>query len=177
MPTLTTSSTSSPVQPRYWGKLHSLHLSLAAWQFPSLGKILLAHYTKYVFSSLWHTFQISQYLPHCAGKPIPGPHNQLLGAQKKLFQKIKALTFINNSCKTWRANPAPTETWNAVKTSILSSIIRCYVKATETIIATNKKKHLINQPLMELIKYQTAVINPKSEFLLFARKSSEQSPL
>lgn len=102
---------------------------LAAWQFPSLGKILLAHYTKYVFSSLWPTLQISQYLPQCASKPIPEPHNQLPGAQKKLFQVIKALTFTNNSCKTWRDNPAPTEPGML---SILSSIIRCFVKATET---------------------------------------------
>ena len=66
----------------------------------------------------------------------------LLEHAQSLSKVIKALTFIH---KAWRANPATT--WNTVKTSISSSVIRCFARATEIIIATNKIKHLMVQHL------------------------------
>ena len=71
----------------------------------------------------------------------------LLEHTQSLSKVIKALTFIHKSCRTWRANPNPVTTWNTVKTSISSSVIRCFARATEIIIATNKMKHLVVQSL------------------------------
>ena len=71
----------------------------------------------------------------------------LLEHTQSLSKVIKALTFIHKSYSTWRANPNPVTTWNKVKTSISSSVIRCFARATEIIIATNKMKHLMVQTL------------------------------
>ena len=38
-------------------------------------------------------------------------------------------------------------TWSSIKNSISSSIIKCFSADTETLIATNKLKHLVIQPL------------------------------
>ena len=86
---------------------------------------------------------------------IPADQSQdlitrLLVRTQSLNKVIKAITLIHKSCRTWRANPNPDSTWNQIKTSILSSIIKCFVRSTEVIIASNKMKHLVVQSVGEV---------------------------
>jgi len=74
----------------------------------------------------------------------------LLEHSQSFSKVVKALTFIHKACRAWRANPTLAVTWNTVKPSISSSVIRCFAKATETIIDTNKMKHLVVQFLRRL---------------------------
>ena len=67
----------------------------------------------------------------------------LLEHNQSLSKVIAALTFIRKSCKTWRQNPNPPLTWS----SISSSIIKSFSTAAETLIATNRLKDLVIQPL------------------------------
>jgi len=101
-------------------------------------------------SSLWHPYQIRQHHRHNSSQPIPGSDHQPSGTQPELLRVVKALTFIHKACRAWRANPLLAVTWNTVKPSISSSVIRCFAKATETIIDTNKMKHLVVQFLQRL---------------------------
>ena len=70
---------------------------------------------------------------------------KLLERAQSLSKVSRALTTIHKFCRTWRANPSPPQTWNSVKSSILSSIINCFSKDSEQIIAKNKMKHLVIQ--------------------------------
>jgi len=72
---------------------------------------------------------------------------RLLTHNQSLSRVIKSLISIHKACRIWRADPNPTQTWNSVKTSISTSVLQCFVKDSEIIIATNKMKHLVIQPI------------------------------
>ena len=61
----------------------------------------------------------------------------LLEHNHSLSKVIAALMFIHKNCRTWRQNLNPIATWNSVKISILSFVIKCFATAPETVIATN----------------------------------------
>ena len=71
----------------------------------------------------------------------------LLECNQSLPKVISALTFIHKACRTRRQNPVPTTTWNSIKTSILSSVLKTFSSTTEIIITANKLKHLVIQSL------------------------------
>ena len=66
---------------------------------------------------------------------------------QSLSKVISALTFIYKSCRTWRQNPIPALTWSSLKISFSSFIIKCFSSDAETLVATNRLKHLVIQPL------------------------------
>ena len=81
---------------------------------------------------------------------VTGPVNSssdliisLLEHSQSLSKVIAALTFIHKSCRTRRQNPHPALT----KISISSFIIESFSATAETLIATNRLKHLVIQPL------------------------------
>ena len=75
----------------------------------------------------------------------------LLTHNQSLSRVIKALVAIHKACRTWRAEPTPTQTWNSVKNSITTSILRCFVglrnhlshKQTETSRCTTYGRDLL----------------------------------
>ena len=71
----------------------------------------------------------------------------LVEHSQSLSKVIATLTFIHKNCRTWRQNPNPVLTWNSVKISILFFIIKSFSATAETLIATNRLKHLVIQPL------------------------------
>ena len=71
----------------------------------------------------------------------------LLECNQSLSKVISALTLIHKTCRTRRLNPIPTTTWNSIKTSILSFVLKCFSSAAETIISANKLKYLVIQSL------------------------------
>ena len=71
----------------------------------------------------------------------------LVEPTQSLSKVITALSFIHKSCRTWRQNPNPTQTWSSIKNSIYSFINKCFSADTETLIATNRLKDLVLQPL------------------------------
>ncbi len=77
----------------------------------------------------------------------------LLHHTQSLSTLIRALNLIHKVCRSWRDNPArdrvvqrePTATWNSIKASILSSVLKCFTTESALIIANNKMKHLVIQ--------------------------------
>ena len=66
---------------------------------------------------------------------------------QSLTKVVRAITLHHKTCRAWRAKkkPNPDFTWSKVKDSISSSIIKCFIRSTEVIIASNKMKHLVVQ--------------------------------
>ena len=66
---------------------------------------------------------------------------------QSLTKVVRAITLLHKVCRAWRAKkkPNPDFTWSKVKDSISSSIIKCFIRSTEVIIASNKMKHLVVQ--------------------------------
>jgi len=66
---------------------------------------------------------------------------------QSLTKVIRAITLLHKACRTWRAKkkPNPDFTWSQVKDSISSSIIKCFIRSGEVIIASNEMKHLVVQ--------------------------------
>ena len=66
---------------------------------------------------------------------------------QSLNKVVRAITLLHKVCRAWRArkNPNPAFTWSKIKDSISSSIIKCFIRTTESIIASNKMKHLVVQ--------------------------------
>ena len=66
---------------------------------------------------------------------------------QSLTKVVRAITLLHKVCRAWRAKkkPNPDFTWSKVKDSISSSNIKCFIRSTEVIIASNKMKHLVVQ--------------------------------
>ena len=80
--------------------------------------------------------------------PVNPSHDliiNLLTHNMSLFKVTKALVLIHKACRTWRADPTPDKTWSSIKNSISASVLQCFVRESEIIIATNKMKHLVIQ--------------------------------
>ena len=76
----------------------------------------------------------------------------LLTHNMSLSKVTKALVLIHKACRAWRADPAPDKTWSSIKNYISASVLQCFVRDSEIIIATNKMKHLVIQ-LIDKIYY------------------------
>ena len=76
------------------------------------------------------------------------PHHEL-----SLSTVIRALNLSHKACRSWKYDPnrnrtvrgEPTTTWNFIKSSIKSSILKCFTSESELIIANNRMKHLVIQ--------------------------------
>ena len=79
--------------------------------------------------------------------PSQGLIFSLLQHTQSFSAVLKSLTLIHKACRTWRRsrNHNPTTTWSSIKSSIKSSILRCFTAESELLIANNKIKHLIIQ--------------------------------
>ena len=57
---------------------------------------------------------------------------------QSLNKVVRAITLLHKVCRAWRAkkNPNPAFTWSKIKDSISSSIIKCFIRTTESIIAS-----------------------------------------
>ena len=77
----------------------------------------------------------------------------LLHHEQSLSTVIRALNLVHKVCRSWKNDPnrdglvrrEPTNTWSFVKSSILSSVLKCFTTESELIIANNKMKHLVIQ--------------------------------
>ena len=79
--------------------------------------------------------------------PSQGLIFSLLQHTQSFSAVLKSLTLIHKACRTWRRsrNHNPTTTWSSIKSSIKSSILRCFTSESKLLIANNKIKHLIIQ--------------------------------
>ena len=71
----------------------------------------------------------------------------LLEHNQSFSNVTKALVIIHKACRTWRANPTPTETWSSVKTSISTFVLKCFVTDSEIVLGNNRLKHLVILPM------------------------------
>ena len=69
----------------------------------------------------------------------------LLHHEQSLSTVIRSLNLLHNVCRSWRNDPNPTATWSSIKSSIMSSVLKCFTTESEVIIANNKIKHLVIQ--------------------------------
>ena len=77
----------------------------------------------------------------------------LLHHELSLSTVIRALNLVHKVCRSWKFDPnrngtvrgEPTTTWNFIKSSIKSSILKCFTSESELIIANNRMKHLVIQ--------------------------------
>ena len=77
----------------------------------------------------------------------------LLHHEQSLSTVIHALNLVHKVCRSWKNDPnwdgivrgEPTTTWSFIKSSIMSSVLKCFTKESELIIANNKMKHFIIQ--------------------------------
>ena len=71
---------------------------------------------------------------------------ELLEHKQSFSKVVNSLSFILKSCKNYRQNPNPTQTWSIVRNLIFTTMINCFKADPEAFIAKNKHKHLVIFP-------------------------------
>ena len=106
--------------------------------------------------------------------PSQGLILSLLQHTQSFSTVLKSLILIHKVCRSWRRkrNHNPSTTWSSIKSSIKSSILRCFTAESELLIANNKMKHLVIQAVDGVYYVSDAASVLGSEFPSFARKPS-----